>query len=61
MVAAKSPSAPLAPGDFTEVEAEALRAALAGRNAGDGPLGFCDLAGFLFALACSPEPVMPSE
>lgn len=24
-------------------------------------MGYCELAGFLFALACSPEPVMPSE
>jgi len=41
---------------FTETQAEALRAALAARAGERGAL-----AGFLFALACSPDPVMPSE
>jgi yecA family protein len=42
-----SPHAQFAPADFTEAEA--------------GALGYCELAGFLFALACSPELVTPSE
>jgi len=46
---------------FTETQAEALRAALAARAGERGALGYCELAGFLFALACSPDPVMPSE
>ena len=48
--------------DWTREHAEALRAALeprAGKE--DGPLGYCELAGFFFALACSPELVEPSE
>jgi uncharacterized protein len=48
--------------DWTSDDAEALRTAL-GPRAGeeDGPLGYCQLAGFLFAVACSPELVAPSE
>ncbi|OGA69947.1 MAG: hypothetical protein A3G81_13960 [Betaproteobacteria bacterium RIFCSPLOWO2_12_FULL_65_14] len=44
---------------WSEAQAEALSAALVGR--GGASMGYCELAGFLFALACSPEPVMPSE
>jgi uncharacterized protein len=47
--------------EWTETQAEALRAALAARGGERGALGYCELAGFLFAVACSPEPVMPSE
>lgn len=48
--------------EWTPEHAEALRAAL-GPRAGeeDGPLGYGELAGFLFAVACSPELVKPSE
>jgi yecA family protein len=45
--------------EWTPAQAEALCAALAAR--GSASLGYCELAGFLFALACAPEPVMPSE
>lgn len=47
---------------WDETHAQALRAAL-GRHAGreDGPFGYCELAGFLFAVACCPELVRPSE
>jgi uncharacterized protein len=46
---------------WTETQAEALRAALASQEGAGGTVGYEELAGFLFALACSPEPVMPSE
>lgn len=48
--------------DWTREHAEALRAAL-GPRAGeeDGPFGYCELAGFFFALACAPELVKPAE
>lgn len=48
--------------EWTPEHAEALHAAL-GPQAGEegGPFGYCELAGFLFALACSPELVKPSE
>jgi uncharacterized protein len=45
--------------EWTPAQAEALRAALAAR--GSASLGYCELAGFLFALACAPQAVMPSE
>lgn len=48
------------PNDWTEPQAEALRNALAAQK-GPGALGYCELAGFLFALACVPELVQPSE
>ena len=42
--------------------ADALRAALDPLAAKeDGPLGFDELAGFLFAMACFPELIKPSE
>lgn len=48
--------------EWTPEHAEALRAALGPRAAKeDGSFGYCELAGFLFALACSPELVKPSE
>jgi len=48
--------------EWTREHAEALRVAL-GPGAGeeDGPFGYCELAGFLFALACAPELVKPLE
>jgi len=47
--------------EWTETQAEALRAALGAQEGETRALGYCELAGFLFALACSPDPVMPSE
>jgi uncharacterized protein len=47
--------------EWTYEHAEALRAALAPHAGKDGALGYCELAGFFFALACSPELVKPSE
>jgi hypothetical protein len=47
--------------EWTETQAQALRAALAARGSERGALGYCELAGFLFALACSPDPVMRSR
>ena len=44
---------------WTALQAQELGAALAAR--GDAGVGYCELAGFLFAVACAPEPVMPSE
>lgn len=47
---------------WTREDAEALRAALAPwTSKEDGLFGYCELAGFFFALACSPELVEPSE
>lgn len=43
--------------EWDEARAEALRAALEAR----GGIGYAELSGFLFAVACSPEPVSPSE
>ena len=48
--------------EWTREHAQALRAAL-GPRAGeaDAPFRYCELAGFLFALACAPELVKASE
>lgn len=49
------------PATWTEAEARDLEAALAPHAGEDGALGYCEAAGFLFAVACSPELVKPSE
>ena len=49
-----------APG-WSEAQAAALDALLAAKAGESGPMGYCELAGFLFALACAPELVRPSE
>ncbi len=46
---------------WSEADAAALERALAPRAADAGALGYCELAGFLFAVACAPELVAPSE
>ncbi|MGE0875380.1 MAG: UPF0149 family protein [Burkholderiales bacterium] len=46
---------------WSDADAAALEHALAPRAADDGALGYCELAGFLFAVACAPELVEPSE
>jgi uncharacterized protein len=43
--------------EWTPAQAEALSAALAR----GGGMSYCELAGFLFALACAPEMIKPSE
>lgn len=45
---------------WTEAQAEALRAALAAKSGEGAPMGYCEMAGFLFAVACAPELVKPS-
>ncbi|HVL35856.1 MAG TPA: UPF0149 family protein [Burkholderiales bacterium] len=48
--------------EWTREHAGELRAALGSRpGARDGAFGYCELAGFFFALACAPELVRPSE
>ena len=48
--------------EWTREHAEALRAALGTKAGGKGgALGYRELAGFLFALACAPELVKPAE
>jgi yecA family protein len=46
---------------WTPAQAEALRTALAAKSGADGPMGYAELAGFLFAVACAPDLVMPTE
>lgn len=46
---------------WTDADAEALELALAPIASEDGALGYCELAGFLFAVACAPDLVEPSE
>jgi uncharacterized protein len=45
--------------EWDEARAEALRVALEAR--GVGAISYAELSGFLFAVACSPELVAPSE
>ena len=52
-------SAPAA--GWTAAQAEALNAALAAKAGAGGPTGYAELAGFLFAVACAPKLVMPTE
>lgn len=49
------------PPTFTEEQARRLAAFLSAPGRPEGTMGFCELAGFLFAVACSPELVQPSE
>jgi yecA family protein len=50
----------IAPGR-SRSQAAALDALLAAKARDGGPMGYCEMAGFLFAVACAPELVMPSE
>jgi uncharacterized protein len=47
--------------EFTEIQAARLRAFLEAPQRPAGTMSYCELAGFLFAVACAPEPVPPSE
>ncbi len=49
------------PPTLTDHHAEHLAAFLSAPDRPEGTLGYCELAGFLFAVACSPGPVHPSE
>ena len=46
---------------WTATDAAALQEALAPLASAHGALGYCELAGFLFAVACSPEGVDPAQ
>jgi uncharacterized protein len=48
-------------GDFTDEQAMRLQEFLASPERPGGTMSYFHLAGFMFALACAPEPVMPSE
>lgn len=47
--------------EFTDAQAAELAAFLAAPERPDGTLRYEELAGFLFAIACSPELIPPSE
>jgi uncharacterized protein len=47
--------------DFTATDAERLADFLDAPERPQGTMSYCELAGFLFAVACSPELVRPSE
>lgn len=49
------------PPAFTEEQARRLAVFLSAPDRPEGTMGYCELAGFLFAVACSPELVQPSE
>lgn len=46
---------------FTDAQASRLAAFLSSDKRPEGTLTYGELAGFLFAVACAPESVMPSE
>ena len=46
---------------FTPTQAEQLRHFLAAPERPAGTLSYAELAGFLFAICCSPEMVAPSD
>ncbi len=50
----------VAPG-WSAAQAATLDAGLAAKAGEGGPMGYCEMAGFLFAVACAPELVRPSE
>ena len=47
--------------EFTDAQATRLAAFLGAPERPEGTMSYCELAGFLFAIACSPELVQPSE
>lgn len=49
------------PPAFTEEQATRVAAFLSAPERPEGTMRYCELAGFLFAVACSPELVQPSE
>ncbi|MHB8534568.1 MAG: UPF0149 family protein [Sulfuricaulis sp.] len=49
------------PPQFTDAQAARLAAFLSTSERPEGTMCYCELAGFLFAIACSPELVQPSE
>ncbi|MHB8744847.1 MAG: UPF0149 family protein, partial [Sulfuricaulis sp.] len=49
------------PPQFADAQASRLKAFLSAPERPEGTMSYCELAGFLFAIACSPELVQPSE
>ena len=49
------------PPNFMDAQAARLAAFLSAPERPEGTMSYCELAGFLFAVACSPELVQPSE
>ena len=49
------------PPELTDTQAKRLATFLAAPERPEGTMSYCELAGFLFAVACSPESVQPSE
>lgn len=47
--------------EFTDAQASRLAVFLSAPERPEGTMSYCELAGFLFAVACSPELVQPSE
>jgi uncharacterized protein len=47
--------------EFTDAQATRLATFLGAPERPEGTMSYCELAGFLFAIACSPELVQPSE
>lgn len=46
---------------WTRAQARALRDALPAEPSINGTVSYCQLAGFLFAVACAPAPIVPSR
>jgi len=46
---------------WSRAQARALRDALPAEPSVNGRLSYCQLAGFLFAVACAPGPILPSR
>jgi uncharacterized protein len=46
---------------WTRAQARALRDALPAKPSVSGTLSYCQLAGFLFAVACAPAPILPTR
>ena len=49
------------PAEFTDAQSSPLAQFLSAPQRPEGTMSYCELAGFLFAVACSPELVQPSE
>lgn len=47
--------------EWTEIQVAALCDALKSHDGNDRPLEYCEMVGFLFAVACAPELVRPTE
>ncbi len=54
MIRKSSQESFVAPG-WSRSQAAVLDAVLAAKAREGGPMGYCEMAGFLFAVACAPE------